>query len=208
MTDPGTSLTAHPVHLWRFPKIFAIFHALDSADDPALAYRELSGPDKALFDAYFLPATYEPSYELTPLDANGHPTGEVQTFDSLDDALSVTTSSTARRCWSAVTTWTGRALMGNALFDTHTEGTWCSQNGRVVSAQFRRSWTTIGAIGWRDAGEIARGSGISGGEARIWAQRRLILGTGGWDIQNKQPCNRLNGGRTGLYSMSERCTTV
>lgn len=61
-------------------------------------------------------------------------------------------------------------------------------------------------IGWRDAGQLGAGNGISGGEARIWGQRKMVLGAGGWDIQTKQPCTRVNGGRTGMYSMSLVCS--
>ena len=112
----------------------------------------------------------------------------------------------ASGCWGTYTKATMRSTVGVALWDTFNEGTWCSNGTSVTSASFGRSWSSIAAVGWRDAGQIGSGSGVSSNQARIWSQRKMIFGTGGWDIQTMTPCNRLNGSASGGASFSESCS--
>lgn len=96
--------------------------------------------------------------------------------------------------------------MNIALYDIDTEGSWSGNGTSATSASFSRSWSTIGVIGWRDAGQIDKGSGVVGGQARIWAQRKMIFGAGGIDIQEYRPCLRLNGGGNGGKSQTVSCS--
>jgi hypothetical protein len=79
---------------------------------------------------------------------------------------------------------------------------------RLSYTSFGRSWSTGTAVGRQDRGEIARGNGISGGVARIWAQRKMVFGTGGWDIQTIQQCSRINGNSSGGLSGDASCSSI
>ena len=182
----------------------AVFQKIESSSNPQAAYSSLSAKDRAAFDNYYLLANSKVTYEVTKMDAGGSPVGETLSFASEDEAMAAVASTSS--CWAANVKNVGRANAGNEIFSTYTEGSWCSSGGRVTSTSFGRTWSTVKMIGWRDAGQLGAGNGISGGEARIWGQRKMVLGAGGWDIQTKQPCTRVNGGRTGMYSMSLVCS--
>ncbi len=62
---------------------------------------------------------------------------------------------------------------------------------RNVLGHFDRSWSTIGTIGWRDAGQMYGGALASNGVGTILGQRKMILGVGGWDVREDHPCSRL-----------------
>lgn len=183
-----------------------VFSKLDSSADPAKAYEALSAEDRAAFDNFFLPAKAEETYQLTKLDPLGNKVGETKNFASADKAMSAVAA--ASSCWTGRSKYTMKAALGNALWDTWTEGTWCGSGGKVTSARFDRTWATIAAVGWRDGGQIGKGSGVAGNQARIWGQRKMILGVGGWDVQTQQPCNRLNGTATGGAGQSWVCSIV
>lgn len=184
----------------------AVYEELSSAADPMQVYAGLATEEREAFEAYFLPAEADEAVTLTRVDASGKPVEAATTYLSEADAMDIVAASTS--CWIGTSKYTMKAALGNAIWDTWTEGTWCGNGSSVTSAAFSRSWSTIAAVGWRDAGQIGSGSGIAGGQARMWSQRKMILGAGGWDVQTQQPCNRLNGGPSGGVSQTWSCSIV
>jgi hypothetical protein len=186
-----------------------IYETLDSAADPQAAFEALSPNDKERFESYFLPATAEETVHLAPLDAAARTvqrTGSVaSTYTSAQHAKEATIQATAG-CWGNTSKITMYAAAGNAIWDTFTEGSWCVSGSTVTSATFGNSWSSIAAIGWRDDGKIGSGTGVTGNQARIWAQRKLVFGTGGWDVQTSLPCNRLSGTASGGASYTATCS--
>ena len=186
-----------------------IYGALDSAADPQAAFEALSPSDKEIFESYFLPATSVETIHITPLDEaarTAQRTGSVaSTYLSAQEAKEATTLAVTG-CWGSNSKITMHAAAGNAIWDTFTEGSWCVSGSTVTSATFGNSWSSIAMIGWRDDGRIGSGTGVTGNQARIWAQRKMVFGTGGWDVQTSLPCNRLSGtasgGASGLASCS------
>lgn len=189
----------------------AVWDSISSSSDPEAAYDSLSDSDRAAFDSYMLPASSEETMTLTPADASAEAavsSGEVQTqYSSMQEAKAATSASSSA-CWIGNVKYTKKAAFGNAIWDTYTEGSWCAKGSTITSAKYSRSWSTIAAIGWRDGGKIGSGSGITSNKARIWSQRKMILGSGGWDVQRITPCVRLNGDSRGRTSFSEKCSIV
>jgi len=189
-------------------KALRIYDELNSAENSAAAYEALSAAERSAFDSYFLPARNEETVRLTPLDENARmaaQTGHVSTTYSSIQAAEDDVSSILG-CWGTWAKNTQWAAAGNAIFDTFTEGTWCANGSTVTSATFNRSWSSIAAVGWRDAGQVGRGSGVVGNRAKIWAQRKLILGVGGWDVQTQLPCTRLIGTAAASASGDRSCS--
>lgn len=186
----------------------AVWNRLDAADDPAAAYAKLSREDRAAFDAYLLPAGGTESVTLRPTDDAARAAlaaGDVEgRYDSTDAALAGVGST--RGCWGSYARYTEKAALGNAIWDTYTEGSWCGNGSSVTSATFSRSWSTIAAVGWRDGGQVGKGAGVASNRARIWSQRKMVLGAGGWDAQTRNPCLRLNGTASGGTSASQTCS--
>lgn len=183
-----------------------VYAEVSTAADPEGAYAGLSKDDRAAFDAYFLPTTTTAAVNLTKTDSRGVAIGGQVEFNSQSAAMAAVAASTT--CWIGTSKLTAHAALGNAIWDTWTEGKWCGNGSSVSSAAFTRSWSTIAAVGWRDGGQIDSGSGIAGGQARMWSQRKMIFGTGGWDVQTQQPCNRLNGNANGSVSQTGSCSIV
>jgi hypothetical protein len=185
-----------------------VYGQLSLADDAQAAYAGLAPDDRAAFDAYLLPATATESVVLTPLDADAQAAlgdgGMKGQYDSTVEARAQVAA--AGGCWGTTAKNTSSAAAGNALYDTWVEGTWCSDGTNVTSATYGRSWTTIAALGWRDEGEVASGAGVSGGQGKIWSQRKLVLGAGGWDVQEQLPCTRLIGNASGSASGDRTCS--
>ena len=188
----------------------AVWNRLEASSDPKAAYEALSTGDRAAFDAYLVPAASEESMTLQPMDSEARAavaSGSVKLkYSSSEQALSDLAST--QGCWAGNARYTEKAALGNSLWDTYTEGTWCGSGSSVTSASFSRSWSTIAAVGWRDGGQIGRGAGVSNKQARIWSQRKMILGTGGWDVQTRTPCLRLNGTASGRTSITLTCSTI
>jgi len=185
-----------------------VFERVSSAEDSSAEYNALSADERSAFEAYFLPARAEETLLLTPLDSNARAAshaGEVGDHYSSIEAAATDVSSTLG-CWGTWAKNTQWAAAGNALFDTYTEGTWCANGSKVTSATFTRSWSSIAALGWRDAGQTGRGSAVVGNRAKIWSQRKLILGVGGWDVQTQLPCTRLIGTAAGKASGDRSCS--
>lgn len=185
-----------------------VFDRVGSAADPSAAYNALSLDERSVFEAYFLPAESEETLLLTPLDSRARAAsrvGEVGVRYSSIEAAEADVSSTLG-CWGTWAKNTQRAAAGNAVFDTYTEGRWCGNGSKVTSATFSRSWASIAALGWRDAGQTGRGSAVVGNRAKIWSQRKMILGVGGWDIQTQLPCTRLIGTAAGKASGDRSCS--
>ncbi len=105
-----------------------VFSKLNSSADPEKAYEALSAEDRAAFDNYYLPAKAEETYQLTKLDAAGKKVGETKTFASADKAMSAVAAATS--CWTGRSKYTMRAALGNAIWDTWTEGSAPSRSSR------------------------------------------------------------------------------
>ncbi len=186
-----------------------VYDALNSAANPRTAFNALSANDKAAFESYFLPATTEENVTLTPLDSaatNAVHAGTVALDYSSTEAASKALAAAGSGCWGNYVRDTAHAALGNAIWDTYTEGTWCYSGSSVTSASFSRSWSTIAMVGWRDGGQLGAGSGVVSNQARIWSQRKMIFGAGGWDIQTQEPCLRMNGSASGSTGASATCS--
>lgn len=181
-----------------------LYNELSSSRDPQQTYANFTAEERAAFDGYLLPAEASESYTLTQVDAAGEPVAAAKTFSTESDAMASVAA--AQACYVGTSKYTMHAALGNAIWDTWTEGVWCGNGSSVTSANFTKSWTTIAAVGWRDGGQIASGSGIAANQARMWSQRKVILGAGGWDVQTQQPCNRLNGTAGGGASSTWSCS--
>ncbi|PJI53386.1 hypothetical protein CTI14_29200 [Methylobacterium radiotolerans] len=185
-----------------------IFELLDTASDPEATFGALTEAQQEAFTDYYFPVDEEVAVSLTPADdaaAAAIDAGSVQSrYGSLESASAAVAR--ASGCFGGHVRRTAYSSVNIALWDMCTEGKWCGNGKTATSASFSRSWTTIGTIGWRDAGQIGKGAGVVSGQARIWAQRKMIFGTGGWEIQTMQPCLRLNGGGGGSKSQSVVCS--
>jgi hypothetical protein len=186
-----------------------VYEAIAESSDPSAAYAALTPAVRDEFDDRFLPATYSEEVQLSPVDEPAEAamrSGAVNAhYSSVGEATAHVSAST-QGCWGSYVRATMKAAVGNALWDTYTEGTWCASGSKVTSATFSRSWSTIAALGWRDGGQLGKGAAIVSGQARIWSQRKMILGAGGWDIQTSQPCVRMNGTSAGGKSTSLACS--
>ncbi|RZU66453.1 hypothetical protein EV379_2810 [Microterricola gilva] len=187
-----------------------VYETLDAAPDPQLAFAELSAGERTAFEAYFLPVSTEVTVVLTPLDAaseRASRSGAVaSTYSSAEDASAAVAAVSG--CWGTYSEATQSGSLGNAIWDTFNEGTWCANGTTVTSATFSRSWSSIAAVGWRDDGQIGKGAGVVSNKARIWSQRKMVLGSGGWDIQTIQPCNRFSGSSSGGATSDNVCSTL
>lgn len=186
-----------------------VYEAIAESSDPAATYAALTPSVRDEFDDHFLPATYAEEVQLSPVDEAAEAaarSGAVNAhYSSVGEAMAHVSAST-QGCWGSYVRVTMKAAVGNALWDTYTEGTWCASGSQVTSATFSRSWSTIAALGWRDGGQLGTGAAIVSGQARIWSQRKMIFGAGGWDIQTSQPCVRMNGTSAGGKSTSLACS--
>lgn len=188
----------------------ALFHRLDTASDPAAAYRALPASEKATFDAYMLPATETTSVKLTPADSTATAailTGKVQTAFTSDDEARAAVAA-ASGCYTAQNKVTKISGVGVALWDVWVEGRYCSNGSSVTSVSFSRTWSTIAGYGWRDGGQLASGAVITGGTAKIWGQRNMVLGTGGWDVQSVNQCARAIGTAAATIRGDASCSNI
>ncbi|MCK2037296.1 hypothetical protein KZC51_14270 [Microbacterium sp. SSW1-49] len=184
------------------------YELLDSSSDPLATFDALPLEDQIAFTDYFLPVDEVVTVTLTPLDARSAAAVKSGTvgsdYASMAEAQSAVAA--ASGCWGGYVRRTAYSAANIGLYDIHTEGKWCGNGTRATSATFSRSWSTIGVIGWRDAGQIDKGAGVYGGQARIWAQRKMIFGAGGIDLQEYRPCLRLNGHGNGGKSLTVVCS--
>ncbi len=173
-----------------------------------VTFESLPAEDQAAFTDYYLPVSEKVSVTVTPLDASSAAALDEGTVSSeyASTEAAQTAVAAAKGCYGGYVKRTAYSAVNIALYDIYTEGSWCSNGSSVTSASFSRSWSTIGVIGWRDAGQIGKGSGVVSGQARIWAQRKMIFGAGGWDVQTYQPCLRLNGNASGGKTASTICS--
>ncbi|WP_160482499.1 hypothetical protein [Clavibacter michiganensis] len=187
----------------------AIYAQIEASPHPEQAYAALADADKGVVRSYLLPATTTKAVSIAPTDATAARAvadGAVgTTFTSEDDAIIRT--SAVGGCWTGTVKTTAHAPAGNAIWDVWVEGAWCADS-TVTSAAFHRSWATIAAPGWQDRGEIGSGAGFSGGTAKIWAQRRMVFGAAGWDLQTTQQCARIIGNARGHVRGDLACSTV
>lgn len=186
-----------------------VWHKLEASPDPGSTFTSLPDAEREAIENYLVPATYEETVTLVPTSPAGTISPEggavARTYSSVAEAEQAVAAAAA--CYGAYVRQTAHAPAGNAIWDIYTEGSWCGTAGSsATSATFGRSWSSIAALGWRDAGQKAKGAGLSGGTARIWAQRTMILGTGGWDIQTMYPCTRLLGTGGGGYWSDKVCS--
>lgn len=185
-----------------------VYELLDASTDPQATFDALPTEEKAAFTDYYLPVDEEVTVSLTPLDSGSTEalrSGAVDsTYASTEDAQAAVAA--ASGCWGGYVKRTAYSAVNIGLYDVYTEGTWCGNGTSATSASFSRSWSTIGVIGWRDGGQLAKGSGVVSGQARIWAQRKMIFGAGGVDIQTYHTCLRLNGGGNGGKSQTVSCS--
>lgn len=185
-----------------------VFHLLESSSTPEATFASLSASDRHAFNNYFLPSTRTLSVELTPLDpasSIASDSGAVQqTYKDAGEAQAAVAA--AAGCWATYVKGTYVSTLGVALWDNYTEGKWCGNGQKTTSASFSRSWVTVGVIGWRDEGLIDKGAGVAGGQGRIWAQRKMVFGTAGWDMNTQLPCLRLNGSGNGNATKSTICS--
>ncbi|WP_143757318.1 hypothetical protein [Clavibacter michiganensis] len=184
----------------------ALYREMSSDADPKQVYAEFTDEERAVFDGYFLPSSFGSEFVLSRADSSGNPVGPSRTFSSEGAAMKQVAA--ASGCWVGTSKYTAYAALGNAVWDTWTEGSWCGNGSSATSASTSRTWATIAAVGWRDGGTVAKGAGVAGGEARMWGQHRLVFGTGGWDVQTQQPCNRLNGKGNGVVYQTWSCSIV
>jgi hypothetical protein len=191
-------------------RAYEIFGVLESSEDPAAAFGALSSSDQAAFEAYFTPARTEESVTIAPLDAesasalaDGKIAASYSSVGEAQEAIALVTG-----CWSAYTIAREHNNFGVALWETYNEGSWCASGSTVTSATFSRSWATIGVVGWRDEGMIGHGAGVVSNQGRVWSQRKMVLGVGGWDIQTMLPCNRLSGSASGGVTAATVCSTL
>lgn len=184
----------------------AIYDVLAESADPEAAYANLSSEDLATLQSYFFVDEVTETISLTPEEAA--PGTQPTTYTSMKAAEAAVAA--AAKCYTGWAKFTGTAALGNGIWDVWVEGRWCGTPGsKVTSAAFLRSWSTIAAVGWRDGGLIASGKGITtNGLARIWAQRKMIFGTGGWDVQEARPCVRLTGYSDGYHVGGATCSVA
>jgi hypothetical protein len=157
-----------------------------------------------------LPATETTSIKLTPADSAATVAvlaGKVQTtFTSADEAWAAVAA--ASGCYTAQNKVTKKNAVNIALWDVWVEGRFCSNGSSVTSVSFSRTWSTIAGYGWRDAGQIASGAVITGGTAKIWGQRKMVLGSGGWDVQNVNQCARAIGTAAATIRGDASCSNI
>lgn len=185
----------------------AIYNKVSSAQDPEAAFAALTADERSAFDSYFLPATSAQTVTLQPLTASGEPEPAGEKVMYKTEAAAMAAVAATSKCYAATARSTEYAALGNAIFDVWVEGKWCGTPGKkVTSATFIRSYSTIAAIGWRDAGQLNKAAGVVNSLGKVVAQRKLILGTGGWDVQEARPCVRLTGYPDGYYFSSNGCS--
>ena len=177
-----------------------VFEELSAADDPQAVFGELTSVERASFDSYFLPVSEEVSITLTRNDE----LESAVTYTSFEEALASLVGTNA--CYGGYVRYTMYAALGNAIWDTYTEGDYCGNGSVVTVAAFTGSWSTIAALGWRDAGLVGSGFGVVTGAAKIWSQRKMVLGVNGWDVQTVTPCLRMNGNVNGTATTSHICS--
>jgi hypothetical protein len=179
--------------------VAALYDAVAGADDPRAAYAALAMADKAALDDHYLPSDTVERVRLVPQDPDAQAAVDSRLVETHYSSAEAASSALAavRGCWGGYVVASTHARAGNVVYDTFTEGRWCHDGGGVTSAVFDRSWSEPHMVGWRDDGQVGAGSGVSGGMAKIWSQRRMTLGAGGWDIKSVQPCTRLVGSASG-----------
>lgn len=157
-----------------------------------------------------LPATETTSIKVTPADTTATAavlTGKVQTaFTSEGEARA--SIAVAGGCYTAQNKVTKRAAVGNAIWDVWVEGRYCSNGSAVTSVSFSRTWATIAGPGWRDAGQVGKGAAITNGTAKIWGQRTMVLGAGGWDVQTVPQCVRAIGTAAATIRGDASCSNI
>ncbi|MFJ4223520.1 hypothetical protein [Microbacterium sp. NPDC089695] len=109
---------------------------------------------------------------LTPLAADGTIAGAATEFSS-ETAASARVQAAATQCWQTSKRTTTVNAVGVGLFDIWVEGTWCDvATGGTSSATFNRSWSTIGTVGRRDAGQMYKGALANNGSVLPWGSAR------------------------------------
>ena len=174
---------------------------LDKSENPEATYAALSSSEKQAFMDMYAPASTEETIRISPKDSKAR----ALSAEGIQPK-SYAAVAKAGGCWATYVKRTVKNNFNAGLFDVYVEGSWCSNGTKVTSTSFARTWSTIGTIGWKDKGQIGKGNGIAGGEGRIWGQRKMALGSGGWDVIEHRTCVRINGGKTGLYSGGTTCS--
>lgn len=178
---------------------------LQTSPNAQRSFTALSDRDREAFALRFLPSETRTTVVLTALPVpHTEVPPAVRTFDTVAEAMATVAAS--KKCYAGFAKFTAVAALGYALWDTFTEGKFCGNGARVTSATFNRSWSSISSLGWRDTGQIGKGAGVVNGQARIWSQRRMVFGAGGWDLQTWQPCVRINGKANGSAKTNFVCS--
>lgn len=171
---------------------------LVSSQDPEAVLSALNSEEEQAFRTYSFPAKVEQIIVSSPLEKTGESV-------SRELGTQVAAAATAT-CKGSYVRMNALNSLGDKIWSVFTEGKWCWSGSKVTSATFGRSWSEIYQILWRDAGQIGKGAGVQSGSARIFAQRKMIAGTGGWDIQTWQPCLRLLGYSGATLSSDRICS--
>ena len=153
------------------------------------AYLDTLTPrQRAEFVATKLPATIvETTGPQHPVDAAARAAAAAATLTG------ARVSPLATGCWTARTSGSAKAALGNTLYTYFHVGGWCASGSIVTSAWVADAGGETSTPGWSYVGVINRNSGVVSNEGRSYSQTKFVLGSGGWIIQSPTPCLRISG---------------
>ncbi|KQS69243.1 hypothetical protein [Modestobacter sp. Leaf380] len=142
------------------------------------------------------------SVVITPADATARATARTSGVPTLN----ATSAARASGCWTSKINRSAKAAAGNTLYTYFTTGGWCSNGSSVTSARLVERGGETSTPGWRYAGVRTGGSGVFGGQGRVYTQFQFILGAAGIDVQSPTPCARMRGNANGSATGDGVCS--
>lgn len=185
-----------------------VFAQLETANDPQQELKSISSDERYAFEQHYLPASESTTFTITSFtDEDGKVANSLGAteYESESEAVSALAAAGCGIGESRVVT---KSAIGLALFDTYTEGKFCTNGSSITSTQFLRSWSYVGMVGWRDAGLISSGHGVGGNQGRAWSQRKYILGSAGVDVDQVNKCSRVSMSVNGNFASKATCSRL
>lgn len=116
-----------------------------------------------------------------------------------------TVSPLATGCWTARANWNQYNIYGAAIYSWYHVGHWCASGSTVTSASIADYGGQTYVVGWRKDGLTASSSGVVSNQGRSYTQQKFVLGVGGWDVDTRYECARVNGTASATASGTMTC---
>ena len=114
----------------------------------------------------------------------------------------------ATGCWYSTTIISSKALAGNTIGTSRSQGQWCinSTGTTVTSSTWLAGWSETSTPGWTANSDLAHSAGVVSNQGRSYTKNRIYFGTTWLTVQEVVSCPRVAGTTSATDIPGNTCT--